>query len=675
VDNKPGNASKDPAMVIMPGGPRPADQVHRVGPGQLVRRQADGSLAVVRDVENYVLIPGGYRHKSLVHRVAPGQVLRMRDGFVNVIDPSGAVVAQHGPIAASRERVTVVPSSPVLAAAVEGTPPGTLGSGWIATTFWNSPTDKPVTSLRTTWVVPPFPQTQSGQLIYLFNGMQDANWIIQPVLQWGQGPSGGGDYWSVASYYVHSDPGPAFHNDAIRVEPGDVLVGSIALVNQPQPNLVNYVCQFDGISNTTLDVASPDLFWQCVETLEVYSITRCSDYPATLKTKMTSISIVGGGGPATIPWNVNDRVTDCGQHAVVVDPSASNGEVDLYYASESNFPQRTPIAVASDGSNTIDLFLVGDSGGIYTASWQDTGSWIGFNRISDGVFSLMTPVCAIERDSSTIDTFAVGKDGAVYTAWKRNGNWAGWQSIGNGTFNQGTPISATVRDSDKIDLFAVGEDGQVYSAWWRGGNWAGWQSIGNGTFSQATAVAALARDSDKIDMFAVGGDGQVYTAWWRGGNWAGWQTVANGTFNQGTQIAAIARDSGTIDLFAVGQDGGVYTAWWRGSDWSGWTRVGSGVFSPGTTVAATARGYDNIDLFAVGMDGQCYTAWWRNGSGWSDWAPVGSGTFTQTTPIGAVARDLDNIDLFAIGQDGGLYTLWWRGDWSGWAKLDLPLEG
>jgi len=35
-------------MVITPGGPRPKDKVHPVGPGEAIRRNEDGSYTVVR---------------------------------------------------------------------------------------------------------------------------------------------------------------------------------------------------------------------------------------------------------------------------------------------------------------------------------------------------------------------------------------------------------------------------------------------------------------------------------------------------------------------------------------------------------------------------------------------------------------------------------------------------
>jgi hypothetical protein len=62
------------------------------------------------------------------------------------------------------------------------------------------------------WTVPPAPATQSGQTIYLFNGMQDSvPMILQPVLQWGALQVGGGNSWTVASWYGADIAGSAFY--------------------------------------------------------------------------------------------------------------------------------------------------------------------------------------------------------------------------------------------------------------------------------------------------------------------------------------------------------------------------------------------------------------------------------------------------------------------------------
>lgn len=44
---KDGSADKKDDLVITPGGPRPREQVHPVGPGETVRRNPDGTYTVV----------------------------------------------------------------------------------------------------------------------------------------------------------------------------------------------------------------------------------------------------------------------------------------------------------------------------------------------------------------------------------------------------------------------------------------------------------------------------------------------------------------------------------------------------------------------------------------------------------------------------------------------------
>jgi hypothetical protein len=97
-----------------------------------------------------------------------------------------------------------------------------LGSGWISYGYWNNDTGSSLTSFRATWTVPPAPSTDSGQTIFLFNGIQNygSNYgILQPVLQWGPSAAAGGSYWSIASWYVTSG-GDAFHTTLVQVDEG-----------------------------------------------------------------------------------------------------------------------------------------------------------------------------------------------------------------------------------------------------------------------------------------------------------------------------------------------------------------------------------------------------------------------------------------------------------------------
>jgi len=105
----------DDETVLTPGGPRPRQSVHAVGPGQAVRRTPKGELLVenrpagssklVADDEDLVLTPGGLRPKSLVFRVAPGHLLDVEGGRIRVMRPT------KGPKAVRDNALEVVTTS------------------------------------------------------------------------------------------------------------------------------------------------------------------------------------------------------------------------------------------------------------------------------------------------------------------------------------------------------------------------------------------------------------------------------------------------------------------------------------------------------------------------------------------------------------------------------------
>ena len=348
------------------------------------------------------------------------------------------------------------------------------------------------------------------------------------------------------------------------------------------------------------------------------------------------------------------------------------------------------LAAVSRNPDQLDLFAVGQDGGVYTAWWNSAGGW----QPAAGwalLFSDTRPfshLAAVSRNPDQLDLFAVGQDGGVYTAWWNSaGGWqpaAGWALL----FSDTRPFShlaAVSRNPDQLDLFAVGQDGGVYTAWWNSaGGWqpaAGWALLFSDTrpFSH---LAAVSRNPDQLDLFAVGQDGGVYTAWWNSaGGWqpaAGWALLFSDT-RPFSHLAAVSRNPDQLDLFAVGQDGGVYTAWWNSAGgWqpaAGWALLFSDT-RPFSHLAAVSRNPDQLDLFAVGQDGGVYTAWWNSAGGWqpaAGWALL----FSDTRPfshLAAVSRNPDQLDLFAVGQDGGVYTAWWNsaGGWqpaAGWALL------
>ncbi|GAA0929800.1 hypothetical protein [Virgisporangium aurantiacum] len=347
------------------------------------------------------------------------------------------------------------------------------------------------------------------------------------------------------------------------------------------------------------------------------------------------------------------------------------------------------IAATTRSDGNLDLFTVGSDGIVYTTWWyagHDWGAIAGDWRPIGGFFPPGAPIAAIAKSPNSIDLFVVGNDGRVYTSWWYEGSdWSGlnnnWRSIG-GFFPPGAPLGVTSRHAGNLDVFVTGNDGRVYTSWWyHGSEWSGindnWRSIG-GFFPAGAPVAAITKSPNSIDLFITGNDGRVYTSWWyEGSEWSGihdnWPSIG-GFFPRGAPLSVTSRHAGNLDVFVTGNDGRVYTSWWyQGSEWSGrhdnWRPIG-GFFPAGAPVSAITKTPNSIDLFITGNDGRVYTEWWYEGSEWSgindNWRSIG-GFFPAGAPVAATTKSSISIDLFITGNDRRVYTSWWYNgsEWSG----------
>jgi len=609
--------------VITPGGPRPAGQVHSVGPDQKVRRDAGDNYHIVSKEgetgesqavppEDLVPTPGGYRPKSLIHAVEPGHVLRMAGGRILMVNAAGQVVTDFGPVLL-RPRTEI---RRVLAANVAPTrrvpPPGPiqapgLRDHWITFAGWQNQ-GPPITMFSTTWVVPPAPRTNNGQLIYLFNGMTNAAYIYQPVLQWGQSPIGGGNFWAIASWYVDGPKGKAFHSSLVPVKPGDTVVGVITLTgNSASLGKYNYNCQFQGIPNASLAMENIDTLDWCCQTLEAYRLKEPSDYPNTDDTEFGNIEIRINAAAPPLNWTaVPEGVSDCGQHTVVASNANPNGRVDIFYRSAPEPIVARRVSGVSSASDRVHVFTTDAQGGVYYNRWSQTDSWLGnWYRLADPSYGdgftvpPGSPLTSLSRFQGHIDLFTVGRDGGIYgTGWDQNDGWAGdWYRVTDPSYGDqftvppGSPITAVSRYPEHLDLFVVGRDGGVYTTWWdQKGDWPGqWDRItdpGYGdqfTVDPGTPVVAVSRFKEHLDLFVVGRGGGVYgTSWDESTSWAGhWYRVTDPGYGDqftvppGSPITALSRFREHLDLFVVGRDGGIYCTWWdQNGNWPNrWYRL------------------------------------------------------------------------------------------------------
>jgi len=178
------------------------------------------------------------------------------------------------------------------------------------------------------WTVPSNPAQQNLQTLFLFTGFQNEFFdeehkkgspdavisIIQPVLQFGPSAAGGGNYWSIASWYVTST-GTALYSTLTPVNPGDLIVGTMKFTGSSW--LIDTLDKTTGKDTQITYNTQVSEIWAFV-TLEVYSITSCGQYPngAVL---FSNLALTSTTGPVVPQWIVAGQ-SGCGEAVTIVDP-------------------------------------------------------------------------------------------------------------------------------------------------------------------------------------------------------------------------------------------------------------------------------------------------------------------------------------------------------------------
>lgn len=316
------------STVLTPAGMRPSRKVQYMSANQTTFTTADGTpfamparafrispgAASDQPPAGHVLTPFGYRPTERVHKVEAGNRLRASSTAVEVVDLATNAVLESHPIAAQGDFAQAA-----------------LGGGWIAWSGWTNGSGSPVTRFATTWTVPPAPPNVGAQTIFLFNGMEDDTYILQPVLQWGTSAGGHGNYWQIGSWFVASDSsgGQSFYSEMVPVNPGDSITGVMTL-DGVDGGGYHYICEFLNYAQTRRIWTNPNELTWCVETLEAYAVASCDQYPPG-KTSMRNIEIATASGVPAVQWARVNKVTDCSQEATIVANTGNNGEIDISY--------------------------------------------------------------------------------------------------------------------------------------------------------------------------------------------------------------------------------------------------------------------------------------------------------------------------------------------------------
>ena len=261
-----------------------------------------------------VLTPFGYRDSANVHRVMPDYELNiMEDGHVRMQNPSTGDYVDFAEPESAPE--TIAPFT---------------DNGWVTYAWWFNLTGRPISYFDTTWSVPPGPSSYNGQTIFQFNSIEpgNGNAILQPVLQYGQSAAGGGDYWAVACWYLRGNH--TFITSLQPVPPNESLTGIIRLLSH-KAGKFSYSCQFSGVRGSKLIVhGTRELVW-LTETLEVYGVNQCTDFPNTTKSLMYDINVLNRQGYPPLAWSITNADTVCGVQTTVATNGSYAGAIYINY--------------------------------------------------------------------------------------------------------------------------------------------------------------------------------------------------------------------------------------------------------------------------------------------------------------------------------------------------------
>jgi len=195
-----------------------------------------------------------------------------------------------------------------------------LPNGWAAYTVWSP--GYAMSYYGAAWLVPQNPQKEDSQTLFYFSGFQNAyaseqvgTSIIQPVLQFGPSAAGGGEYWSIASWFVGA--GHTVYSKLATVNVNDLILGNMTLTSGTTWSIVISDSANGQESSITADTGVTELY--AFVTMEVYTITSCSDYPTGSLT-FYDLVIDNTSGQQVVPVWEPETEPGCSESVTVDSP-------------------------------------------------------------------------------------------------------------------------------------------------------------------------------------------------------------------------------------------------------------------------------------------------------------------------------------------------------------------
>jgi len=253
----------------------------------------------------YVHAPGGrLLHRDCIHPFPVDPVISMVNDDVGGVVLKGADGSTHN-----------YPPCPK-------SPKALHGAAWRAWTQYEN--SGILTSHYGEWAVPPAPKSNDGQILYFWNGVEpdDNSAVLQPVLQWGSTPAGGGSYWAAASWYVSSER--AFFSKIIKLSTGDTVKGNNVL-NANKSWTVTATSAKTGKS-TFFSYQPPSAdYTYAYQVLEAYSVSNCkTDYPVPNKIVFNNIKTSVANKPVVPTWQPMTQTPSCSEAAQVASPTQTS---------------------------------------------------------------------------------------------------------------------------------------------------------------------------------------------------------------------------------------------------------------------------------------------------------------------------------------------------------------
>ena len=247
----------------------------------------------------YVVTPYGYFHPSCVQQLDTSEQLR-QDGSVLRADGSIRQVEACTHPAFLRDGTRVEPTDEANRMVRE---PSTY-NGYLQ--LISATTSSGANKLTATFTVPANPSSVSGQTVYFFPGLEDAQdvvTILQPVLGWGA--SGSNPNWSIASWNCCKS-GSTYVGNFVNVNAGDKIYGEMVNTSGQTWEVYTKDMTQKSLKTATLKTQSwgQTFDWIFAGALETYGISSCNQFPASGPIQFGNIKTYIGGSVVSPSWGI-----------------------------------------------------------------------------------------------------------------------------------------------------------------------------------------------------------------------------------------------------------------------------------------------------------------------------------------------------------------------------------